>query len=284
MTIEPESEPEPEPGIEPDVAHLRDVQYRDSSNLAKRAGLHVAYRTAPQLAFDWLSAMIPWPADGDVLDVGCGAGYLWEHASQVVPDGVRLTLSDLSPGMVDEAVVRATATGRFAQVTGQVADARSLPFAEASFDLAVSTYALYHVLGPADAVREMARVMCDGGLFVLMTNGPDHLREIEDVRVQVLGEAGRYEANRGFTPAAAAAVLVDVFDEVVWHRYDDTLHVTDADDLMAFMTSSGSAMQATADELARLRTIVADVMRANDGVFRVSKHTGAFLACAPRRV
>lgn len=173
MTIEPESEPEPEPGIEPDVAHLRDVQYRDSSNLAKRAGLHVAYRTAPQLAFDWLSAMIPWPADGDVLDVGCGAGYLWEHASQVVPDGVRLTLSDLSPGMVDEAVVRATATGRFAQVTGQVADARSLPFAEASFDLAVSTYALYHVLGPADAVREMARVMCDGGLFVLMTNGPD---------------------------------------------------------------------------------------------------------------
>ncbi|MFN8023775.1 MAG: class I SAM-dependent methyltransferase [Acidimicrobiales bacterium] len=274
---------EPEPDIEPDVVHLRDVQYRDSSNLAKRAGLHVAYRTAPQLAFDWLSAMVPWPAAGDVLDVGCGAGYLWDHAAAVVPDGIRLTLIDLSAGMVDEAVARATGTGRFARVSGHVADARSLPFADASFDLAVSTYALYHVPGPAHAVREMARVMRDDGVFVLMTNGPDHLREIEDVRVRVFGDAGRYEANRSFTPAMAAAVLVDVFDEVAWQRYDDTLHVTDADDLLAFMTSSGSAMQATDDDVAQLRTIVTDEMRANDGVFRVSKHTGAFIARRPRR-
>ena len=72
------------------------------------------------------------------------------------PDGIELTLVDLSAGMVGEAVGRTTATGRFAAVDGRVADARALLFADETFDLVVSTYALYYVPEPDRAVAELA--------------------------------------------------------------------------------------------------------------------------------
>ena len=263
------------------VEYLRDVQYRDSTELTKRANLHVVYRTAPQPTFDWLADRVDWPAGGRVLDVGCGGGFLWEHVAAALPDGLALTLSDLSPGMVDEAVERATATGRFAAVSGEPADARELPFDDDAFDVVVSTYALYHVPEPEVAVAQLARVMRPGGLVVIMTNGPGHLVEIEAIRVDVFGPDAVYDVNRHFSPAVAAGVLVGHFDEVAWHRYDDTLAVTDPDDLIAFVTSTPPATDATSDQLAAVRAAIDDVMAANDGVFRVSKDTGAFLCRRP---
>ncbi len=262
-----------------DVAYLRDVQYRDSTELVKRASLHTTYRTAPQAAFDWFAALIDWPAGGRVLDVGCGAGHLWDHVADVAPDGIELTLVDLSAGMVGEAVGRTTATGRFAAVDGRVADARALPFADETFDLVVSTYALYHVPEPDRAVAELARVVRCAGIVALMTNGPGHLREIEQLRVDVFDESARYSVNRSFTPASAAATLVDHFDEVQWVRYRDVLRVTDADDLIAFVTSTPPAP--TAADLDRLHGLIGE--RAVDGVFTVSKDTGALIARSPRR-
>jgi SAM-dependent methyltransferase len=264
-----------------DVVYLRDVQYRDSTQLAKRANLHVAYRTAPQAAFDWFAGLIEWPANGRVLDVGCGAGYLWEHVAPRSPSGIELTLVDLSAGMVAEAVERATGTGRFASVEGRVVDARWLPFHGESFDVVVSTYALYHVPEPQRAVTELARVVRSDGLVAVMTNGPGHLAEIQRLRVDVYGDAGRYGVNDAFPPPLAAATLVEHFDEARWARYDDTLLVTDADDLLAFVTSTPPANQATPDQLDRLRELIAE--RSVDGVFTVSKDTGALIARRPRK-
>lgn len=263
------------------VDYLRDVQYRDSTELAKRANLHVADRTAPELAFDVFARLVDWPAGGRVLDVGCGAGYLWEHVAAIAPDGIHLVLSDLSTGMVDEAVDRARATGRFASVEGAVRDARRLGFDDRSFDVAVSTYALYHVPEPTIAVAELARVVRDDGCVAVMTNGPGHLREIEEVRVDVFGESARYQVNRTFAPSVAASMLTDVFDQVCWHRYDDTLRVTDADDVLAFVTSTPPANEASDDQLGRLDRLIRERMA--DGEFVVNKHTGSFICRRPRR-
>ncbi len=268
-----------------DPDHLRTVQYRDGSNLAKRANLHVAYRTAPVSAFELLASAIPWPKDGDVLDVGCGTGLFWGDAAERVKQAgaaLRLTLLDLSPGMVEEATARAGALAPIRSVQGRVADARSLPFDDDSFDLIVSTYALYHVPEPDRALDEMVRVLRPGGRCVIMTNGPGHLAEIEEARVAVFGDEARYEVNDTFSPAIAATELMDRFNEVTWTRYDDTLAVTDLEDVVAFMMSSAPALDADDEEADRLRQLVADRMDASGGVFTVSKHTGFFICSVQR--
>ncbi len=268
------------PGFDRDVDYLRNVQYRDSTELAKRANLHVTYRSAPVSGFEFFASLVDWPADGHILDVGCGSGALWSDIAAVVPDGTHLTLTDLSQGMVDEACARATATGRFASVIGRRCDARDLPFDHDAFDAVVSTYALYHVPEPADAVDEIARVVRPDGTVAIMTNGPGHLREIEAIRIEVFGPSARYEVNRAFAPPAATSMLVERFDEVGWHRYDDTLHVTELDDVIAFMESSPPATDATPTQRDRMRALTHAAM--HDGTFVVSKDTGA-IVCRSRR-
>jgi len=90
--------------------------------------LHARYSTADQPWFDWVSTRFDLKPNVRVLEVGCGAGWLWEQSTIPVPSGVDLVLTDLSPGMVEEAVARVRATGRFDSVTGKTADAQSLPF------------------------------------------------------------------------------------------------------------------------------------------------------------
>ena len=76
-------------------------------------------------------------------------------------------------------------------------------------------------------------------------------------------------------------MLIESFGEVAWHRYDDTLRVTEPDDVLAFMTSTPPASEATSDELDELRRLIdRDLV---DGVFTVSKDTGTFICRRPNR-
>jgi len=268
--------------LDSDPDHLRDEQYRDSSNLVRRSDLHVRYRRAPLGVFDWLGTLIPWRPSTAVLDVGCGPGWLWETLAPMLPERIRLTLSDLSPGMVDEAVARASACSAFASVDGRESDARSLAFADGSFDVVVSTYALYHVAEPETAVGEIARVVSDEGVVAIVTNGERHLPELEALRVAVFGSDAAWSVNRAFPPRRAAAALVDLLDRVSWHRYHDELLCTDAEDVLSFVLSSPPGNRATPPQVDQLRAMVEREMASSDGVFRVSKDSGA-LICTRRR-
>ncbi|HEY2998421.1 MAG TPA: class I SAM-dependent methyltransferase, partial [Acidimicrobiales bacterium] len=126
-------------------AYLREVQYRDSSRLAARARLHVKYGTAPVAWFPWLATQVPWPRDAQVLEVGCGAGWMWAEAAARLPGDLDLTLTDLSPGMVTEALDRVGSLGRYRRTIGRVADVQELPFRPGSFDVVLANYVLHHV-------------------------------------------------------------------------------------------------------------------------------------------
>ena len=102
------------------VAYLRDVQYRDSSKLTARANLHSRYGTASTPWFAWVVQQIEWRRDAVVLEVGCGPGWIWEQARHGVPGDLHLMLTDLSIGMVSEAVERTRAS--FGDVDGAVAE------------------------------------------------------------------------------------------------------------------------------------------------------------------
>ncbi len=96
----------------------------------------------------------------DVLEVGSGTGLVLRALAPLARRAVGV---DLSPGML----ARARARG-LEVVEGS---ASALPFADATFDVAVSFKTLPHVPELARALSEMARVVRPGGtLFVELYN------------------------------------------------------------------------------------------------------------------
>jgi ubiquinone/menaquinone biosynthesis C-methylase UbiE len=103
-------------------------------------------------------------AAGDrVLDCGAGTGSTALLSARRTGPGGRVTLFDLSPAMLRVAKRRGSeaglADGRMDFETGDMA---CLPFADGSFDAAVSTYSLCPVYDPARAAREIYRVVRPG--------------------------------------------------------------------------------------------------------------------------
>jgi ubiquinone/menaquinone biosynthesis C-methylase UbiE len=103
-------------------------------------------------------AGIELAASADVLEVGCGTGVL-TRVLAALPQVRTVVGVDLAESLVEKA--RELAPGlRFEQ-----ADARSLPFAEASFDVVVFDSTLSHVPEPQRALDEAFRVLRPGGLL-----------------------------------------------------------------------------------------------------------------------
>jgi SAM-dependent methyltransferase len=105
------------------------------------------------------------PLGGLVLDVGCGTGQL---ASAIASEGYDVFGVDLSASMVAKARARGLA-GTYAGVT------TALPFADETFDLALTVATLHHLETPervAATVSEMGRVVKRGGFVVLWDHNP----------------------------------------------------------------------------------------------------------------
>jgi ubiquinone/menaquinone biosynthesis C-methylase UbiE len=103
------------------------------------------------------------PANGAVLDIGTGPGVLLVELATRRPD-LRLDGIDLSADMVTAATRNLAPFGERAHV--RVGDATSLPYADGSFDLIVSSLSLHHWDHPEQAAPQLARVLRPGGRVV----------------------------------------------------------------------------------------------------------------------
>ena len=102
----------------------------------------------------------------DALELGCGTAYVsaWLHRLGARPVGI-----DNSPAQLANARALQRDFGRrFPLVWG---DAEHLPFADASFDFAISEYGACLWCDPHRWVPEAARVLRPGGRLAFLTNG-----------------------------------------------------------------------------------------------------------------
>jgi ubiquinone/menaquinone biosynthesis C-methylase UbiE len=98
------------------------------------------------------------PADRAV-DLACGSGTLALRFARHVRWICGL---DLTPAILERGRRTAAAEG-LANLEFAIGDAQSLPFPDASLDIAVTSYSLHHFPDPARTIGEMARVVRLGG-------------------------------------------------------------------------------------------------------------------------
>ena len=152
-------------------------QYPNSDRLKARAELHRRFSTAARPWHQWIFDQMTLGQGDQVLECGCGPGWLWRQNRVRIPSGLgTVILTDLSPGMVDEAM---RSLGRIpTRFQGRVADMQDLPFETGRFDLVVANHVLHHLREPDRALSEVRRVLRTGGRFLAAASGENHMREI----------------------------------------------------------------------------------------------------------
>ncbi|HET9983702.1 MAG TPA: methyltransferase domain-containing protein [Longimicrobiales bacterium] len=114
-------------------------------------------------------ARTPVPADGRVLDAGCGTGLLLATLHAGAPHA-RLFGLDLSTAML------ARARERLGTAAALVAgDVEAPPFRDAAFDLVVSTSSLHYWTRPERGLAAIHALLRPGGVLVLTDWAADYL-------------------------------------------------------------------------------------------------------------
>jgi SAM-dependent methyltransferase len=152
-------------------------------------------------------------AEVRILEVGCGRGIALPAISRLCRPS-RLVGVDVDAALLDEAAAHTTGL----DVELVCADVRALPFPDESFDVVIDFGTCYHIAHPANAMREIARVLAPGGLFchetplMQLLSHParwggrmlpwDHVPELLDGRRAVLWSSRHREAGEERTAAA----------------------------------------------------------------------------------
>lgn len=249
-------------------------QYADDRNLRARQRVWEA-EDPPFDLFGWVLDLAPIDDAATVLDVGCGpGGYL----RRLRESGVTAVGLDLSPGIMP--------IGEHPRLVN--GDAARLPFADDSFDVVLAPHMLYHVTTPADAAREIRRVLRDGGVCVAVTNGAGHTRSIVELVEWSVRHTDpdwklRSPSTEFFSLENGAEQLAAAFASVTLVRPEKRprVELTEAGIVADYVASVGDSYERQISK--RWASVVDDVFAAaqaiidREGAFVVEGDPGAFV-------
>ena len=245
-------------------------QYSTSKGLGTRISFHERYSTNKQGYGQWIVSNYSISEGMRVLEIGCGTGSMWLGHEELIGRCGELILSDQSEGML------ATAKGNLGErspIRYMQADIQELPFEDKSFDVVIANSMLYHVPDIERGIREVRRVLKDGGVFYCATYGEHNFSDTLAQWFALGGES--FQPNHNFTLENGADKLAVAFADVQTLFYEDSLHVTDIDDLVEY-TRSLVSLKAIADiPVERIRAILEE--HAVDGALDLQKEYGMFV-------
>lgn len=259
-----------------DQQYLTTDQYKDASNLDTRLEIHKRFSTNPYGWFNWVfDRLSELPKDANVLELGSGSGALWLNIADKVPANWNITLSDLSPGILDAAWRNLVVTGRnfkFEQI-----DAQSIPYNDEAFDIVIANHMIYHIPDRAKALSEIKRVLKKGGHLIATTVGENHMKEITDWLRRIGKDHDFSPFVFSFTLENGKEQLEEFFSRVTLSRYEDTLNITEIEPLIAYLRSAIRTSEVSEDELAKVKIDLENELKRNGKIF-ISKDSGLFEA------
>jgi malonyl-CoA O-methyltransferase len=170
-----------------------------------------------------------------ILDLGAGTGHSARALKRAFPKSLTVAV-DIASGMLEQARLQSRWLRRFERVR---ADAYTLPFRDASFDLVFSSLMLQWC-DDLDAVfGELARVLKPGGLLLFSTFGPGTLAELRDA--WAASDGAPNHVNHFFDPPALGSALMRAgLDEPVLDVDRIVLKYPDATALMRELKAIGA--------------------------------------------
>ncbi len=260
-----------------DQRYLLSDQYRDASNFNARIELHKRFSTNTYGWHRWVFDQFTLLPRSQILELGCGPGYLWLENVRRIPEGWDRILSDFSPGMVQEAQQNLRDSDRCLKFV--LIDAQAIPFKDETFDAVIANHMLYHVPDRTKAFSEIQRVLRPGGRLYASTNGRAHLRELMELLRRFAPDLDPWDqlSSESFSLESGLDQLARWFFKVTWRRYEDSLVITEASPLVAYVLSGRAKSVLSGERLKRFMRFVEEEI-ALQGAIRVTKDAGIFEA------
>ena len=244
-------------------------QYASAGNLNTRISIHQKYSTNKMGFGNWIFSNYKIIKGMKVLELGCGTGDMWKGHEDLMKACSKLVLSDFSEGMLENAK---TNLGDNSNVEYRVIDIQDIPFEAESFDVMIANMMLYHVPDMERGLSEVQRVLKNGGAFYCATFGEHGIMEFLSKVLNAYGVEDN--VNKNFTLQNGKEILEPFFSDVQRLNYEDSLAVTEIDDLIEYIYSLSSMTTLSSVPKEEIREVLAKHME--NGVLRVPKEYGMF--------
>lgn len=245
-------------------------QYKTADNLNTRISIHQKYSTNKQGFNEWIFMNYRLENGMKVLELGCGTGDTWKSHLNMLPEQMDIILTDLSSGMLKETQLNLT---DFNQITYNTVDIQNIPYEDNTFDVVIANMMLYHVPDIQKGLMEVRRVMKSNAIFYCATYGENG---IVDYMTKLLKPLGiEKTSNDVFTLQNGEPQLKKVFKNIEMREYEDSLAVTNIDDMVKYVQSLGDLSNISEVNASDINKILTEHLM--NGVLYVPKEYGMFL-------
>ncbi|WP_268056008.1 class I SAM-dependent methyltransferase [Clostridium estertheticum] len=250
-------------------------QYSDDKNLSIRTNLHLKHSTNKQGFVSWLFDKYEFSDNCRILELGCGNGGQWQHQIENLPKGCSLTLSDFSNGMVD--IVRKNYS-KYDNTSFQQIDIQNITFPNETFDVVIANHMLYHIPDLSKSLSEVNRVLKPGGKFYSTTNGNGGMRPFLHNALKHFNPASKsFTQEFSFNLQNGYEILSDHFSDVKRIDFEDSLSITETQDLVDWIKSTISIASYSENDLYKLFDYFEDI-RKKHGAINIQKECGLFIS------
>lgn len=222
-----------------DQNYLVYEEYDDAADLETRIKIQEDFNTRSQSWFSWFFDYLNLPVESLILELGCGSGALWVENMHRLPNAWKVTLSDLSIGMLKDAQENFGHMQDY--FSFEIIDTQSIPHANGCFNAVIANGLFDHVPDRSQAFSEIDRVLKPGGCVYASAGSQAHLQELADLVKPFLPDVNYGGAPEEFGLENGLAQLSEQFPTATMHRYRDALVFKEVEPILAYILSEATA-------------------------------------------